>query len=446
MDLKENYMQNTAAAPIKVVYDLSMLGYGYANFFAKRGVYRVVENIASGLMRSAECNVSFCASNSFENLYDTLDYLKRNLQFSEAPFIYTQNSCILKSTQKFWQMRKDYSSGIASVKTQGLLLRIIRKIVFCANTLIESNFSPLALDSLREKDIFHSPFFPLPRETKKIKNLKRFMTVYDLIAILYPQVSVPSIVCLMKKILKSIRLDDWVICISHSTKNDLCNYLKICPSRVFVIYPAADPNLFYPCSDFEKMASMRKKYHIPDMPYLLSLNTLEPRKNVAHIVRCFLKLVQQEHIKDLCLVLAGQNRWGCSDILQEVSNNRALKERIVMVGYVADEDLAALYSGALAFVYPSVYEGFGLPPLEAMQCGVPVITSNTSSLPEVVGNAGIMIAPHDENALCHNILEIYKKPSLRQVMSLNSINQAKQFTWEKCIQETVRAYKTSLNS
>ncbi len=143
----------------------------------------------------------------------------------------------------------------------------------------------------------------------------------------------------------------------------------------------------------------------------------------------------------LHLVLVGKKGWLDNNIHSEISNlYPRLRERIIFTGYVPDEDLAPLYSGSLVFVYPSVYEGFGLPPLEAMQCGTPVITSNTSSLPEVVGNAGITVAPLDEDSLCHSIWELYQNDSLRNSLSTKSIEQAAKFSWEKCLQQTISAY------
>lgn len=239
--------------------------------------------------------------------------------------------------------------------------------------------------------------------------------------------------------------DDWIICVSHSTKNDLCNYRNSIDSfHVFVTHLAAS-EIFYPCHNSEEICSIKKKFQIPDVPYILSLNTLEPRKNIAHTIRCFVKLVEQEKIKDLCLVIVGRKGWGYDDICAELSSFSSLRERIIITGYVANENLAALYSDAVAFVFPSFYEGFGLPPLEAMQCGVPVITSNTSSLPEVVGDAGIMVSPADGDALCQSMLEIYRNPSLQKTMSMKSIEQAKKISWQKCTQETIHAYKTALS-
>ena len=128
-----------------------------------------------------------------------------------------------------------------------------------------------------------------------------------------------------------------------------------------------------------------------------------------------------------------------------LSKYKNLRHRIVITGYVPDEDLAALYSGAMVFVYPSFYEGFGLPPLEAMQCGVPVIVSNTSSLPEVVGDAGILVDPKDGDAICQGILNIYRDNILKMQMTANSLKNAERFSWKRCAEETLAAYRTSLS-
>jgi glycosyltransferase involved in cell wall biosynthesis len=173
---------------------------------------------------------------------------------------------------------------------------------------------------------------------------------------------------------------------------------------------------------------------------------LEPRKNIHHVIRCFSKTVLGEEIDDLCLVLVGTKGWDYGKVFEELSRYPALRKRIILTGYVDFEDLAPLYSGALAFVYPSLYEGFGLPPLEAMKCGTPVITSNTSSLPEVVGDAGTMVSPTDEDALCHAMLEIFRDSALRTRMSERSLARADLFSWEKCIEETIRAYRIAIDS
>ena len=143
-------------------------------------------------------------------------------------------------------------------------------------------------------------------------------------------------------------------------------------------------------------------------------------------------------------VFVGPQGWKYKNVFEEIFSDKALKGRVFFTGYISDEDLAPIYSEAMAFVCLSLYEGFGLPPLEAMQCGVPVIASNTSSLPEVVGDGGIVISPKDQDALCQNLLALYRDTDLRQALSRKAIERAKRFTWERTAGETVKAYKLAL--
>lgn len=426
---------------MKILYDISVLGLAHYEPRCRTGIFRVVENLVYGLASSKECDLTFCASTSFRELMACLDYLEARSELQKislpkppmAKNIFDSN--IFRISSKIHD-----TSGLHK-----LLLIISRKLLSYPSKIIAHYFDLIDPSSLAEANIFHSPFHPIPAKVKNYKETKVFLTIYDLIPVLYPKFFKSDQVNLFQKTLDSLDIEEnWVICISQATKNDLCNHLKIDPSRVFVTHLAAS-DLFYQCLNYKTIAATKKKYNIPpDAQYILSLSTLEPRKNIDTAIKCFAELVQQENIKDLYLVLVGIKGWHYDQIFEEIYKYSDLRNRIIITGYLADEDLAAIYSGALAFVYPSLYEGFGLPPLEAMKCGVPVITSNTSSLPEVVGDAGIMVDPKDADALCQSMLEIYKKPSLRESMSLKSLERSKQFSWEKCTQETITAYKAAL--
>lgn len=423
---------------MNILYDISILGMGHNHNRAQTGIFRVVEHVAYGLAASSECNLSFCSSHSLANLSQVIGYLETSPAFTDVPLnrpnlpnnLYENISGVIKKI-----------NGQPEVE---FTHKVLRRALYYSLRLLGKTVKPLNIKELSAVDLFHSPFLPFPKFIKAAKNTKRIITVYDLIPILYPQFFAFGEDDLIKRVVNNIEQNDWAICISNSTKNDLCEYRKdLDPQRVFVTHLAAS-ELFYPCDDAEKISAVKKKYEIPDVPYILSLNTLEPRKNMAHTIRTFARMVEQENIKDLSLVLVGTKGWLYSEIFDELSKNPALKNRIIVTGFADNDHLAALYSGALAFVYPSVYEGFGLPPLEAMQCGVPVITSNTSSLPEVVGEAGIMVSPTDEDALCQSMLDVYKSADLRKSMSRKSIEQARKFSWEKCMRETIDAYKTAL--
>ena len=435
---------------MKVLYDISVLGVGQYNPLAKTGVARVIENVAFGLAKSKDCDLVFCESLSVDILNACLSYRNSNQRFKRIPVAHS--SWILNLYNKLQEINKilKHSNQIKDkngYREQDELEKELTEYVEISLSRIEKAYGKKPLKYLENADIFHANYYPINDRAKAFPKVRKFMTVCDLIPIKYPEffgIKNKEEHVVYQSIASIDKDKDWVICISQSTKNELCDYIGIDESRVFVTHLGAAKDIFYPCQDKIKIASVRKKYGIPESPYLLSLSTLEPRKNIAHLIQCFAQLVREEGIQDLLLVLVGTQGWDYKNILQEISNYDSIKNRIIITGRVADEDLAAIYSDALVFIYPSLYEGFGLPPLEAMQCSVPVITSNTSSLPEVVGNAGIMVNPKNTDELCHSILEIYNTPSLRADMSLKSLEQSKKFSWEKCTQETIAAYGTAI--
>jgi len=186
----------------------------------------------------------------------------------------------------------------------------------------------------------------------------------------------------------------------------------------------------------------RTKNNLPSK-MILNIGTLEPRKNVVTLIKAFKKL-QEGRFKDYVLVIAGEKGWLYKRIFEEIESSGA-EQSIRLLGVARDEDLPLLYNCADLFVYPSLYEGFGLPPLEAMACGVPVITSNTSSLPEVVGNAGIMVEPHDINSLSETMASVLKDKELKHRMSRDGLKRAKMFTWEKMVSEVLKIYNEILS-
>jgi glycosyltransferase involved in cell wall biosynthesis len=209
---------------------------------------------------------------------------------------------------------------------------------------------------------------------------------------------------------------------------------------VFVIPLAADPRVFHPCRDTSRIATLRDRLGIGDAPYLLALNAHEPRKNMDVAIRAFTRAVAEGGARDLTLVIAGPTSAapGIQSALADAAHRGA---RVILAGYVPDDDLATLYGGALAFVYPSVYEGFGLPPLEAMQCGTPVIAGRVASLPEVVGNAGILVDLGDPDALGAAMLRLSRDAALREQLSALSLERAAGFSWERCTQQTLATYR-----
>ena len=423
---------------MRVIYDISILGNG-AKTNTRTGIFRAVEALACHLIETPDCRVQF---SSVKNLWETLAYLRAEFPAdakesrTQIPRDYRQRlNGLFDSANANMHM----AQGAAQTAWRTATL-LVQKVNHACRTWDEAVNAP----ALANADVFHSAFYQLPPQIKNVPRLRRFITVYDMIPVLYPQYFNNDPNHILHEILASLGPEDYVIAISEATKNDVCSYLKIDPARVFVTPLAADPKTFYACADTDRRKQIRATYGIPDAPYILTLSTLEPRKNMDHVIRCFVRMAQEESLNGVNLVLAGSKGWDYERIFGAMADAKDLEKRIIWAGRVADEDLAALYSGALAFTYMSHYEGFGLPPLEAMQCGTPVITSNTSSLPEVVGDAGVMLAPNDMDGWCQALLDIYQNPARREEMSRKSLLRAQQFSWQRCAHDTVCAYKQVL--
>ena len=300
------------------------------------------------------------------------------------------------------------------------------------------------LDHIQSAEIYHSFYYPINNGLQDFPHLKKVVTVHDLIPILFPQFNDNT--DLLKETVRCIGNNNYAICVSENTRQDLLKYApELDPEKIFVSLLAASPDLFYPCKDQNKLNEVKEKYNLPDQ-YFLSLSTLEPRKNIDFLIRSFIKMITTHQIDDIKLVLVGSKGWNYDKIFEEHEKFAELKDRIIITGRIPDEDLASIYSGANSFYYMSLYEGFGLPPLEAMQCGVATVTSNTSSLPEVVGEAGITLDPTDENALAETMWNFYSDKNLQKTYAAKALDRAKEFSWEKTMQKHLDIYQQILKN
>lgn len=282
-------------------------------------------------------------------------------------------------------------------------------------------------------DIVLSPFGVAPPEWLADRRVLRAHIIYDLIAIHHPEYFTEAGAAEVKRIMDSLERDMIVFAISECTKRDLLAYRPdLEPDRIVVI-PLAAGDGFRPESEERAGISVREKYGIPaNVPYLLSLATLEVRKNMDVMVRAFALHLESDPDSNLHLVLAGMSGWKLDGLRSALASVRRWRHRIILTGFVEDQDLSALYSQSLAFCYLSRYEGFGLPPLEAMACGVPVICADNSSLPEVVGNAGMLVDANDASGVAAAIEQLKSSPSLRQDLSRSGLLRAQAFSWERC--------------
>ncbi|UCG26056.1 MAG: glycosyltransferase family 4 protein [Chloroflexota bacterium] len=289
-----------------------------------------------------------------------------------------------------------------------------------------------------ELDLFHSPDFVLPPVRSQIPTL---LTVHDLSFLHYPDTFTPSLVAYLNKVVpRSVRQASHVLADSLATRSDLIKAYDVPAEKVSVLYSGVS-NDFRPVNDERLLSQVRDKYGIGERPYVLSVSTLQPRKNYQMLIQAFKDVAaRQPHV----LVIAGGKGWLYEQIVEEIARQE-LEGRVLLVGFAADEDLPALYSGASLFAYPSFYEGFGLPLLEAMACGVPVLNSNASCLPEVAGDATIQLSPHDQPAWSEALVSLLEDPSKRAGMVAAGFLQARRFTWSRAALELRSLYTRLLD-
>jgi len=284
-----------------------------------------------------------------------------------------------------------------------------------------------------DADIFLSPFGVAPREWLDDENVLQAHIIYDLIAINRPDYFSLEAATEVRNIIASLDERTAIFTISEFTKKELLAYRPdLSPGQITVI-PLAAGERFKPCEVPSERAAMRAKYGIPaDVPYVLSLATLEIRKNLDQVVNAFVRYLEQDTTSDVRLVLAGMSGWKLDKLDEALAAAGPWRDRIVLTGFVDDADLSALYSDALCFVYLSRYEGFGLPPLEAMACGTPVVCADNSSLPEVVGDAGLMLNADDVQGVARGIRAIAASRAYGKELSRRGLQRASLFNWDRC--------------
>jgi len=283
-------------------------------------------------------------------------------------------------------------------------------------------------------DLFHSPDFTLP----PVLRARTILTIHDLSFIRVPECAEPSLRSyLLQAVPASVRRADIVLADSECTRADLIELLGADPDRVEVVYAGVGQR-FQRVRDDNLLRDVRERYNLPKR-FILGLGTLQPRKNFRRLVRAY-AMTQGQIANEIRLVIAGAKGWMYDGIFRSVEE-LGLRDAVRFPGYVADDDLPALYSMADLFVFPSLYEGFGMPPLEAMACGTPVVTSNASSLPEVVGDAALVVDPLDVAALADAMGHLLTDRDLRENMARRGVEQARLFTWTRAAASLLDIYR-----
>ncbi|TWH45103.1 glycosyltransferase family 1 protein [Sporomusa sp. KB1] len=286
-------------------------------------------------------------------------------------------------------------------------------------------------------DVYHGTNFAIVPTAKAAT----VITIHDMAFKLFPETIGRSNLRYLTNWLKyMVTKSTKVIAVSKNTKKDITNFLNIDPGKIHVTPLAAD-SIYRPISEDDSyMDVVREKYALPNK-FILYLGMLEPRKNLTALIEAY-KLVSDRTGCEHKLVLAGKAGWLCDSIYEKIQVLN-LSAKVIFTGYVDLHDLPYFYNLATVFAYVSKYEGFGLPPLEAMQCGTPVVVSNVASLPEVVGDAGLFVEQNDVNDIAMGIEKVLESQALQKILRQKGIRRAAEFNWKATAQKTIECYRAA---
>lgn len=289
-------------------------------------------------------------------------------------------------------------------------------------------------------DLFHATDFVLAPTRARHK----LLTIHDLAFLFYPDAALPSLHHYLNvAVPRSVRRADGIIADSYHTAHDLTKQWGVPPERIVVVQGGVDHNHFRPVQDPQQQQQVRKRYAIGDRPFILALSRLEPRKNFARLIEAF-ALARAEANLPHRLVIAGSKGWLYEAIFRRVDELR-LQEHVHFTGFVDDADLPALYSAAEFFAYPSLYEGFGLPIVEALACGTPVLTGDNSCLPEAGGPGALYVKAEEVHSIAEGLVRLATDEALRHQLREAGLQHAAQFTWERSARRLLEAYERFLN-
>jgi len=273
-----------------------------------------------------------------------------------------------------------------------------------------------------KNDLFHATDFVLPPVRS---NTRTLLTVHDLSFVRVPEAASPSLKAYLDIVVpRSAKRADHILADSQATKEDLIELYRLPENKITVLLSGVDQRFHHLSAS---LLTMRTKYQIEKRPYIFSVGTVQPRKNYVRLVDALANLRNRGY--DIDLVIAGGRGW-LEDPLHHIITDKKMQEHVHLIGFVEDADLPALYSAATCVAFPSLYEGFGLPILEGMACGTPVLTSQVSSLPEVAGDAAIMVDPYNVDEIIDGLQRLISDTSLRSDLIQKGYEQAKRFTWK----------------
>ncbi len=415
-----------------IIFDATLFVNAYETQLFRTGLYRVSEQLLNQLQQYTEYDIW---------LYDTMgrERIMRQYVMPNYPtcqLLSSESKAYIILTDKALQVADDCREKQMSAKNSfsRCWYQVWKNVLRAYGRMLRRLSSGKKIPMVNPSAHYLATYYPIPQWVHQ-QGLMATLIVHDLIPIAHPEwFPTDANKRTLESIVHSVTERDRVVCVSDSTRQDLLAYCTdLSPEQVTVAHLAgAEVFKPTPLSD-----TLRHRIGI-NSEYILSVCTLEPRKNLQLVVKAYERLLQNNADSKLPqLVLVGAVGWKTSELIDQINAlNARYQNRVIITGYIEDKDLAQLYTGATMFVYPSLYEGFGLPPLEAMQCGCPVITSNVSSLPEVVGAAGITIDPTDFNMLVSAMEKIHHDG--RDKYAQQSLERSGEFSWRKMAQQVIK--------
>lgn len=344
------------------------------------------------------------------------------------------------------QGKYTYRLFVAGARRNQLTQSLNRQFSWCPTTLTPKTLArvwhrahlPLPIEVFTGRvNLFHATDFTLPPTLPATKTL---LTVHDLSFVRVPETASPPLKEYLDAVVpRSVHRADHILADSQATKDDLIELYRVAPDKISVLLSGVDAR-FRPVNDIPSRAAIREKYGIGHEPYIFTIGTVQPRKNYTRLIEA---LAEVRKLHDVSLVIAGGKGW-LEDDMYRALDRLHMHDHVHLIGFAHDADLPTLYSDALCLAFPSLYEGFGLPILEAMACGIPVLTSNVSSMPEAAGDAALLVDPRDTPAITKALIRLISDSALRASLVQLGFAQAKRFTWDKSAEELAAIYETLL--
>jgi glycosyltransferase involved in cell wall biosynthesis len=441
-------MSKRAASPLamkrlRIGYDVSFLAPPAGKRERVTGVGRIIKDLLSAL--NERDDVEICVTGSFSGDWNCANTSLRAEKWTASqkgvkplnfmPSFRSRTGLGRLLAQFIFRMeeRINHEDKEAPGAAVMAISRVFRKL---ASLDTEPYLSPHGMD------IFHATFMP-PPSRGLARFVPRVLTIHDVIPGRFPDECGPHALGQLRSTVDALdHARDVVVANSEFTRKDFCGYAGF-PKERTMVAPLAIARHFHRVENEATIRSTCERLDIGRRPYFLSVANPQPRKNLPHLVRSFCEFLTVCPEWDGNLVMVGDVRsgWGMKALEEAIDAAPQFACRIKQLGAVADDDLPALYSGALAFCFPSTYEGFGLPVLEAMACGTAVITSNASSLPEVAGDAALLVGAKDQAALVRAMQALAKNDSLRRDLREKGLQRARQFSWQQTADRVVEAYQ-----